>query len=218
MCRLWQGWRCRGGWSSLAQTFPWKAADGPCTSCPLKSGQQTSSEGLCTVQLLQTNTECTLILIQGRDVFSVHRLRPFICSVFLSGHFVWALKKLVSGSWGGFFFLFVSFWPNILCQEEVCLHIAKLCIWFCEVGHLADLQKPSSNSGQCGASVGSEGTVEGPTVGGTCLLSDDGHSAGPHKYLGYWGAYVLHEGGQGARDTFLKHSLCCCCCCRIFFN
>ena len=68
-------------------------------------------------------------------------------------------------------------------KEKACPYTAKLYIWFCKVGHLADPQKPSTNSTQCGADVGSERTAEG-TAGGTCLLQNDGHYAGVQKYMG----------------------------------
>ena len=47
-------------------------------------------------------------------------------------------------------------------------------IWLFKAVVVADAQK-SSGCGLCGAGAGSEGTVEGPTAGGTCLLSNDGH-------------------------------------------
>ena len=63
---------------------------------------------------------------------------------------------------------------KILCQQKDCPHTLGLAIWFFKAVIVADSQKTGSGCGQSGAGASSEGTVEGLTAGGICLLSNDG--------------------------------------------
>ena len=56
---------------------------------------------------------------------------------------------------------------------------------------------------ECGAGNGSEGTTEGPTQGGTCLLSNDGRYAGFQSHMGCWRGFMLCEGGRRAECKLL---------------
>ena len=58
-----------------------------------------------------------------------------------------------------------------------------------------------------GAGIGSERTAESPTAGGTCLLQNDGHSAGVQNYMGCWGGFVLCGGRWESGCTCLKLSV-----------